>query len=229
MKILALETTEKLATVAAADSDRLLACYPTDSKLRSAQSLTPAIRELLHAVQWQPQDVDLVAVTLGPGSFTGLRVGVTTAKVFAYAVGAEVLGIDTLEAIAAKCPPDVVRLWTAVDAQRGEWVVRQFTRSGDGWMEPLEFAKLVDAQSWLVTLPAGDILLGPVLRKVVDRLPEHVRTLAAELWSPTAEQVALLAARDYAAGRRDDLWTLSPRYSRPSAAEEKLRKEAKRR
>ena len=227
MNILALETTEKLATVAAVEDNRLLACHQTDSKLRSAQSLAPSIREVLRAVRWQPQDVDLVAVTVGPGSFTGLRVGVTTAKVFAYAIGAEVLGIDTLEAIAAATPPEVNRFWTAVDAQRGQWVVRQFARSGGDWPLPLGPSSLVDAEPWLATLPAGDVLLGPVLRKALDRLPDHIRTLGAELWPPTAKQVGMLAARDYAAGRRDDLWTLTPRYSRPSAAEEKPRKEAK--
>lgn len=227
MNILALETTERLATVAAVEDNRLLTCHETGSKLRSAQSLAPSIRETLHAVQWQPEDVDLVAVTIGPGSFTGLRVGVTTAKVFAYAVGAEVLGIDTLEAIAAATPPDVERFWTAVDAQRGQWVVRQFARSAGEWPQPLGPSSLVDAEPWLAALPAGDLLLGPVLRKALDRLPDHIRTLGAELWPPTAQQVGLLAARDYAAGRRDDLWTLTPRYSRPSAAEEKLRKEAK--
>ncbi len=227
MKILALETTEKLATVAAVEDDRLLACHQTDSKLRSAQSLAPSIREVLRTVRWQPQDVELVAVTVGPGSFTGLRVGVTTAKVFAYAVGAEVLGIDTLEAIAAATPPDVDRFWTAVDAQRGQWVVRQFARSGGEWPRSIGPSSLVDAEPWLAALPVGDVLLGPVLHKALERLPDHIRTLDAELWPPTAEQVGMLAARDYAAGRRDDLWTLTPRYSRPSAAEEKLRKEAK--
>ncbi|MDZ7620856.1 MAG: tRNA (adenosine(37)-N6)-threonylcarbamoyltransferase complex dimerization subunit type 1 TsaB, partial [Patescibacteria group bacterium] len=173
-----------------------------------------------------PRDVQLVAVTVGPGSFTGLRVGVTAAKLFAYAVGAEVLGIDTLETIAARCPPDVDRLWTAVDAQRGEWVVRQFARSTGVWPVPLEPAELVDSQPWLASLPAGSVVLGPVLRKVAGGLPAGIRCLDAEQWLPTAAEVALLASRDYAAGRRDDLWTLLPRYSRPSAAEEKLRTEA---
>ena len=82
----------------------LLAELSLDHTQRSAQSLAPAIEALLTQVGWLPRDVQLVAVSVGPGSFTGLRVGVTTAKVFAYAVGAEVLGIDTLEAHRRRSP-----------------------------------------------------------------------------------------------------------------------------
>ena len=76
---------------------------------------------LLKQVGWRPDDVQLVAVSVGPGSFTGLRVGVTAAKVFAYAVGAEVLGVDTLEAIAAASPDDVAEVSAVIDAQRASW------------------------------------------------------------------------------------------------------------
>lgn len=222
-KILALETTEKIPSLAAAASGEPLATLTCDAAARSAQSLVPGIRQLLADVGWRPGEVDLVAVSVGPGSFTGLRVGVTAAKVFAYAVGAEVLGIDTLEIIAAGAPDDAPGFWAAVDAQRGQWVVQRFGRSDEHWRRAEGPATLVDADPWLSGLPAGSLLTGPVLRKTSLRLPEHVRPLPAEVWAPSARQVAALAARDYVAGRRDDLWTLAPRYSRPSAAEEKLR------
>ncbi len=223
MRILALETTEKVATIAAAEDSNILAFQPCDPKLRSAQALVPGISQLLRSVQWKPDDVELVAVSVGPGSFTGLRVGVISAKVLAYAIGAEVLGVDTLETIAVAAPPEVRQLWASVDAQRGQWVVRQFGRADDRWPRPLGPARLVDAESWLAALPPDTVLTGPVLHKAADRLPGHIRPLPHELWSPSAQLVARLASRDYAAGRRDDLWTLAPRYSRPSAAEEKLR------
>jgi tRNA threonylcarbamoyladenosine biosynthesis protein TsaB len=101
MRILAIETTDKTGSVAAMADDNLLADLMLDRTQRSAQSLAPAISRLLKQVGWLPADVQLVAVSIGPGSFTGLRVGVTAAKVFAYAVGAEVLGVNTLEAVAA--------------------------------------------------------------------------------------------------------------------------------
>lgn len=223
-KILALETTEKVPTMAVAEGDRLLASAAGDPDLRSAQSLVPGMRQLLDRTGWRPDALELVAVSVGPGSFTGLRVGVMAAKVLAYAVGAEVLGVDTLEVIAAAAPPEVGQLWAAVDAQRGQWVVQRFGRSDGGGRQSLGPAALVDAEPWLAELPPGSEVTGPALRRAADRIPAHLRPLPPELWPPTARQVAALAAGHYTAGRRDDLWTLAPRYSRPSAAEEKLRR-----
>ena len=120
MRILAIETTDKTGTIAAADGSNLLAEMELDRSQRSAQSLVPGLHRLLESVGWQPGDVQLVAVTVGPGSFTGLRVGIATAKVLAYAVGAEILGIDTLETIAAAVPYEVDAVCTVLDAQRGE-------------------------------------------------------------------------------------------------------------
>lgn len=221
MRILALETTELIGGVAALCDGNLLSDKDLCRTKRSAQSLAPGIRALLYNVGWQPEDVELVAATSGPGSFTGLRVGVTMAKVFAYAVGADVLGVDTLETIAAGVPDEVRTVSVAVDAQRGEVVARSFEQGQDGWLRPAGAAELVKADAWLDGLAAGITIAGPVLRKLAGRVPDHVTVLDPRYWRPRAAMVARLAARHYAAGRRDDLWSLVPRYCRRSAAEEK--------
>ncbi|HBO44409.1 MAG TPA: tRNA (adenosine(37)-N6)-threonylcarbamoyltransferase complex dimerization subunit type 1 TsaB, partial [Planctomycetaceae bacterium] len=89
MRVLAIETTERVGTVALSEGDRLVVQRSLDAGQRSAQSLAPAVVQTLADAGWKPEDVELVAVTVGPGSFTGLRVGVTTAKTFAYGVGAQ--------------------------------------------------------------------------------------------------------------------------------------------
>jgi len=221
VKILALETTETLGSVAAADDGNLLEELELDPNSRSAQSLTPAIQTLLGQLAWRPQDVDLVAVTRGPGSFTGLRVGVTTAKVFAYAAGAEILGVDTLETIASAVPDEVRAVAVAVDAQRHEVVAGMFRRAEDGWFRPTGPSELVALDAWLGGLEPGTTITGPILRKCARQVPDHLVVLDERYWAPRAATVARLAGRDHAAGRRDDLWSLVPRYSRRSAAEEK--------
>ena len=223
-RILALETSELAGSVAAADGGKVLAELQLDPQERSAKSLAPAIRTLLGQVGWQPGEIRLVAVTVGPGSFTGLRVGVGTAKVFAYAVGAHVLGISTLEAIAAAAPEGVEAVSVAVDAQRGDVVAQAFRRGAEGWLEAAGDRLLLPLDQWLAGLPPGYAVSGPVLKKWTDPLPEGVTMLDRELWHPTAANVARLAHRDYLAGRRDDIWNLLPLYSRPSAAEEKWAK-----
>jgi tRNA threonylcarbamoyladenosine biosynthesis protein TsaB len=221
MNVLALETTERVGSVAATVDTKLLCELRLDPEKRSAQSLAPGIEILLDRVGWQPRDVDLVATTVGPGSFTGLRVGVTTAKTLAYSLGADILGVDTLEVIAAGAPRSVQILSVAVDAQRGQVVRRTFERGHDGWLRPTGPASLVAVDAWLGGLGRGTWVSGPILRKLADRLPDALAVVDPQYWAPSAAAVARLAVRDYHAGRRDDVWSLVPRYSRRSAAEEK--------
>jgi tRNA threonylcarbamoyladenosine biosynthesis protein TsaB len=222
MRILAIETTDKTGTVAVAEDGNVLAELELDKRYRSAQSLAPGLCELLDQVGWKPNHVELVAVTVGPGSFTGLRVGVTTAKVFAYAVGAGVLGIDTLETIAAAAPASVAALCVAMDAQRGDVVVRSFVRGpSDPWLQPAGRQELLPIPVWLGRLKPRSIVTGPILSKIANHLPAGIEGLDSRYWSPRASHVARLAGRDHAAGRRDNLWLLAPSYVRCSAAEEK--------
>ncbi|NUQ62683.1 MAG: tRNA (adenosine(37)-N6)-threonylcarbamoyltransferase complex dimerization subunit type 1 TsaB [Pirellulales bacterium] len=221
MKILALETTELAGSLAAMDGGKLLLELALDHQKQSACTVAPGIRQLLADIGWKPRDVDLVAVTVGPGSFTGLRVGLATAKTFAYCVQAGILGVGTLETVAAAAPDEVARLSIAVDAQRGQVVAGEFCRDGTRELVPTAPAELLDAEAWLSGLPGEVWASGPALRRYAGRVPSHARLLPREYWSPSAAQVARLAARDWAAGRRDDLWTLLPIYSRLSAAEEK--------
>src|SRR5436190_8290305 len=129
MRILAIETIDQSGSVAALEGDRPLAMRKLDATLRSAATLAPAIVELLAEANWHPGDVQLIAVASGPGSFTGLRVGVTTAKVFAYAVQADVIGVNALEAIANQTPLDAKSVWTVLDALRDQVVAAKFTRT----------------------------------------------------------------------------------------------------
>jgi tRNA threonylcarbamoyladenosine biosynthesis protein TsaB len=221
MRILALETTEKTGSAAALNDDNLLGELSLDQTQRSAQSLAPAIDSLLKQVGWLPADVQLLGVAVGPGSFTGLRVGVTFGKVFTYAVGADLLGVSTLEAIAAVAPDDIAELSVVMDALRGEIVAQSFARQPAGRFEPLGPQELVSAEAWLARLRPGGIVTGPGLAKLADRLPAGVKALDPRLWPPTAAAIGRLACRHHALGRRDDLWKLVPQYSRRSAAEEK--------
>jgi tRNA threonylcarbamoyladenosine biosynthesis protein TsaB len=221
MRFLAIETIGLAGSVAALDDSNPLADIDLPQDQGCSRTLAPAMQRLLAVVGWRPKDIQVVAVVIGPGSFTGLRVGVTAAKTLAYAVGAEVLGLDTLEVIAAAAPPEVARLSVAVDAQRGEVVVGDFLRASDGSLRPSGPEQLLDIEKWWAGLPPGTLVTGPVLRQVVGRLPGHLVAMDPQYWFPKAVAAGRLAARLYAEGRRDDVWTLVPRYSRPSAAEER--------
>lgn len=221
MRILALETSGMSGSVAALDDAQVLAEAPLDPRQRSAQSLAPGIHQLLAGIGWRPADVQLIAVTVGPGSFTGLRVGVTTAKVLAYAVGAEVLGMNTLEVLAEQTPADVRHVEAAIDAHRQQLFTGRFSRNATGLVVWQGETTLIEIDRWLADLEPGRHLTGPVLPKLRERLPATALVTPETCWTPQAAAVGRLAARHYAAGRRDDLWRLVPLYGRASAAEEK--------
>jgi len=220
MRILAIETTNLAGSVAAIEGDRLLVQCDLDSSMRSAQTLAGGIATLLEKAGWRPPDVQLIGVATGPGSFTGLRVGVTTAKMYAYAVGAEVMGVNTLEAIADRAPDGIHELWTVLDAQREQVFAARFSRADDAWRSIAE-PSLLDNAAWLARLAAGDAVTGPGLAKLSARLPPGIAQTDCALWSPKAATVGQLAWRQFQSGRRDELKSLVPHYCRPSAAEEK--------
>ena len=227
MRILAIETSGRRGAVATlfgeADNARLIHQTVLADDERTARALAPTLRQLLAKTGWSPNFVQLVAVAIGPGSFTGLRIGVTTAKTLAYAVGAEIIGVDTLAVLAAQVPPTGGPLWAIMDAQRQELFAARFERHGAAGLREASDTLIVPQDDWLAGLHAGEFVTGPALPKLAARLPTGVVAVTEDPWHPTAAAVGDVAWRAYQNGQRDDVWKLVPNYYRPSAAEEKLR------
>src|SRR5581483_928797 len=101
-RVLILETSGRAGWVAVAAGDSLLRSRQLDEARRHARDLAPAVCELLDAAGWKPRDVHALFVSRGPGSYTGLRVGIASAKVFAYATGCALIAVDTFSAIASQ-------------------------------------------------------------------------------------------------------------------------------
>jgi tRNA threonylcarbamoyladenosine biosynthesis protein TsaB len=222
LRILAIETSGAEGGVAALDDQELLLELPLNPAQRGAQSLAPALASLLQQVGWQPRDVQLVGVTVGPGSFTSLRVGVTTAKTLAYAVSAEILGLGTLEVIAAQADLQAGGLVAAaIDAQRGDVYAALYRRGTAGDQELMQGPAIVAAPDWLAGATRQRLVTGPALDKLAIRLPPEQNIAPQDVWRPTAHTLGRLAAAKYAAGERNDVWSLVPLYLRKSAAEER--------
>jgi tRNA threonylcarbamoyladenosine biosynthesis protein TsaB len=219
MRILAIETTDLRGSVALVEEQRVRDERRLEERGRSAQSLAPAIDAILRDADWHPRDVELVAVASGPGSFTGLRIGVTTAKAFAYAVGCPVVGINTLAAIAEQAGE--VQLWTVMNAERGELFAAEFARDAQGDLLEVTPTFVVSADAWLASLVPGTIVSGPGLARLLDRLPPGVTVVDRERWSPTAATIGLLGGRRHTSGESGNVFSLVPWYYRRTAAEEK--------
>lgn len=224
-RILALETSGRYGSVAAlwghpngVEQVNQISLSPVQ---RTAEALAPTLKQLLENASWPPSSIDLVAVTVGPGSFTGLRIGVTTAKVFAYAVGAEVVAVNTLDVLAAQAPASRKSLWTVMDAQRQELFAAKHAIGQNGKYEMRRATFIISQDSWLASLSADECVTGPALNRLANRLPDNIATTPQETWQPMAVAVGQIAWQACCAGRRDDLWRLAPNYYRASAAEEK--------
>lgn len=223
MRILAIETSGVKGSVAALSDHDLLLELPLNAHQRGAQSLAPALADLFRQVVWQPRDAQLVGISVGPGSFTSLRVGVTTAKTFAYAVSAEILAIGALEVIAAQADVPSGRLISPVlDAQRGDLYTALYRRHGPFDHELIEPPSIVSAANWLTGIGREMLVIGPALEKLAASLPADQPVAPRESWPPAARTVARLAAAKYAAGERSDVWSVVPFYLRKSAAEERI-------
>jgi tRNA threonylcarbamoyladenosine biosynthesis protein TsaB len=229
MRIVAIETSGRHGSVAVLSGEDDRAQTLRENVLggaqRTAQSLAPALRDLLDEVAWPPGSIGLVAVAMGPGSFTGLRIGVTSAKAFAYAVGAEVIGVNTLEVLARQAPSALSPLWAIMDAQRQELFAAKFEVVSGPNLSATRATHIVPQDAWLAGLRPGERVIGPALRRLAVQLPAEVVAVPEELWEPTAATVGKLAWQLYRAGHRGDVWKLSPEYYRPSAAEEKAAKQ----
>jgi tRNA threonylcarbamoyladenosine biosynthesis protein TsaB len=220
VRILALETTERIGAVAVLEDDTLLREVRLNAAERTASSLAPAITNLLAETGWKPGDLELVAANVGPGSFTGLRQGVTMAKTLAYTLGIEVLGVHTLESIGQMAPAEIDRLCVAIDAQRQQVFAGELLRNAQGELRLSGELEILDNEAWLCGLPPGTRISGPALKKLKDEIPAGLQPLDESYWLPTAGAVGQLAFRDFSAGRRQNVFALLPQYYRLSAAEE---------
>ncbi|MGL4594726.1 MAG: tRNA (adenosine(37)-N6)-threonylcarbamoyltransferase complex dimerization subunit type 1 TsaB [Thermoguttaceae bacterium] len=223
--ILAIETVEQFGSVALFDGKLLIEEIQLPRDRRSAQTLAPTIDSLLRKYSVSPQQIDSVVVVVGPGSFTGLRVGVATAQLFAYSVGAKIVAVRTHEVCAIPfCSVSGINfISVGVDAQRGDVVVQNFRRSdkkSDTSFEATCSPHLVSVSDWWAESHNSLFFTGPAMEKWHSKSPDFVAIADSSLWCPSASAAGIAALSRLSQGISDDLWSLLPIYARPSAAEE---------
>jgi len=229
LKVLAIETsTTSRGEVAFALDDTLVASVVLSDQIKPTASLVPTIRELCHAAGWSVRELDLICVDIGPGSYTGVRVGLTCAKMLAYAADAPLATVGSLDVVARNAPSEAQLLDVAFDAARGQVFAARYCReAGEGsstdapdWVAdgPVH---IVQADEWAAACDRSGLVLGPALVKYRTILPPELRVADPDLWWPRAATVAALGLARFRAGPLPPFWTLEPVYLRPSAAEEK--------
>ena len=131
MKILAIESSAKAASVAVARDGELLALYFQNTGLTHSRTLLKMTEDLLASADMRLADFDVIAVARGPGSFTGIRIGVSAAVGLAWGADLPVCGVSTLEAMAHLTEAEGYIVCPVMDARRDQVYNALFTRAGD--------------------------------------------------------------------------------------------------
>ena len=194
--------------------------------------LQPMIQELLGSVQVKPKDLDVVALTAGPGLFTGLRVAVVTAKAIAYSAGCQLVAMNTLEVLANQAFENMGNkncevVDVVVNAQRGHLFCARYRRAGEWKAAAVGDTQLLTRAEWIETIDDQAFVTGAGLKPFVQELEtakSAVTVVDSSLWKHSAAAVGQTAWPKVQAGEFDDFWKIQPLYFRPSSAEEKLLK-----
>ncbi|OAI57483.1 hypothetical protein AYO47_01685 [Planctomyces sp. SCGC AG-212-M04] len=218
-----LETSGQVGSVAILRGDDLIGERTIgDTGRRHARTLISELDDLLNSLGIAPKSVDHVAVSIGPGSFTGLRVGIVAAKTWGFVTGAKLTAVGTFDAVAAALPVSTATAWVIDDALRGEVFVQKFQADLGRWRVANE-PRIAALDQWLTETAAGDVVSGPAASKWPDDIANAKLVVApVELQRPTAAMVARCGLEKARAGEFTDPFALIPLYIRRSAAEEKL-------
>ncbi len=220
---IAIETSCRAGGIALGVGGRLKAEVPFDASQRHATQLVGRLRDLLQSHGARPADVGEIYVSVGPGSFTGLRVGITVARTMAQAIAAagaalpRCVAVPTLAAVAENARPlEWQHLGVLLDAKDGSFYAGMFSRQGDDINIDAPPA-LTTAEALLAAAPRPLLLIGEALTFVKIDAP-GVTQAPSDLFYPTAGGAWRVGQRLAAAGQFAEYHHLLPIYPRQPEA-----------
>lgn len=222
MKILALDTSSASGSIAVLSGQKLLAEVTIGNVGKHSDWLMPSIDSLLKDLNISINEIDIFAVDIGPGSFTGLRIGISTIKGLAWPLGKKIVGVSTLEALALNLRASGVTVCPILDARKNEVYTALYrydldkieTVMGDSAVKPEAIIEEVNR------LEAPVIFLGDGLKAYLERIKTEVKKvlIAPELlWHLRASNIGLRALERLDTAK--DASELTPVYLRKSEAE----------
>lgn len=223
MKILAADTSTTTGSVALLEGARLVCEWTLLSTQTHNRRLLQTIDECLRAAGWTVEDVDLFAVTTGPGSFTGLRIGLTTVKTLAWALRKPFVGVPSVDALAAPLGHATLPVYPLIDAHRKEVFWAPFVPDGRGGMRRTGPYAVSPIETVIARVNGRGLFCGDGWLAYCDVLQKHLGEWAhgasAVYHCIRAGFVGELAARRFEGGSVDDAMVSVPLYVRPSEAE----------
>lgn len=226
MKIIGIESSSLVASVALVEEGRTLGQYTVDHRKTHSQTLLPMLDELLRMTETPMEEVDAVAVAAGPGSFTGLRIGVATAKGLCLAAGKPLIAVPTLEAMAWSVWDARDLVCPILDARRAQVYAALYAYDDARQMICLQEAQVVEISTvcdWIRAEGRPALFLGDGVPVQEERLRAELGEQAvlapAHLARQQAAAVASLGLEYFRAGKIADADSFAPEYLRISQAE----------
>lgn len=215
MTILQIETATTVCSVALAKQGKLIAVKEVNERNVHAEVITLFIEEILNNAGIKYHDLDAIAVSSGPGSYTGLRIGVSTAKGLCYALDKPLIAIETLEAMAggiiARGVEADLLLCPMIDARRMEVYTALYNSKGDR-VEPTS-AEIIDENSFARQLTSNKILFfGDGAPKCRATLSLNANAIFADDFSNSAAHLTKRAHEKFKAGQFEDVAYFEPYY-----------------
>ena len=229
MRILAIDTSTMLGGIAIMDDLNLIAESRLNVKSTHSERLMTEIEHCLKQSGLKISDIDVFAVAIGPGSFTGLRIGLSTAKGFSYATGKPIVSVPTLDALALNFPYSKYPVCTMLDARKKEVYAALFKWEDDGFtkliseasVNPEEFThNVLLSADYDKIIFAGE---GAVIYKdkIIEVMGEKAVFASLEKTVPSPANVASLGIKKALRGEFSEPVSLAPVYIRRSEAEVK--------
>ena len=215
MRVLGVETSTLAGGVALLDEDRVVGEYLLDVGVTHSERLLAAVDRVLADARWTLDDVEAIAVAVGPGSFTGLRIGLGTVKGLAFARATRIAAVPTLDAMAAVLPFAALPVCPVIEARRDEVYTSRFRWTGTEMIRDWDYLALSPDELG-ARLSEPTILIGPAARAVQS---PYARSAPAARRMPSAACVAQLGVDRVRRGETVDAARLVPFYLRPSQAE----------
>ncbi len=228
MIVLGMDTSTEMTSIALLDEDQVLAESSYKSRQSQMERLLPSIDAMFKETDTSINDIDGIAVGLGPGLFTASRIGVSTAKVLAYSLDSQIVGVCSLDVLAWSAASLSTNIISVIDARRGEVFVSTYEVKEDNVfrltpikvMSPEDLAtELKDENRQFILAGDGailyrDILTGELSDKIIIAGADHAYPWAVDLVRHTLDR--------FRQDEVDDPDQLTPIYVRGSDAEEKL-------
>ena len=233
MKILAFDTSAKTASVAVCDGGNILGVSNIENGLTQSELVLPMAEALLSQLKMSFADVELYAVTVGPGSFTGVRIGVSTVKGLAFGRDIPCAPVSTLEALAENAAGLTGLIVPCMDARRGQFYTATFAATAEG-ISRMTPDRAISAEELAEELRSyeGDIYITgdgyDVAHKLLTSLGVKLAVTPYLLRSQNAVSIARVAEKMHAQGLCVSERELAPSYLRlPQAERERLERENK--